>query len=139
MSSEPDRYPIEQKIVPLVYAMYTTGVCPPCWSCEGHMSQNGEEIIKIPRVWFYARSTLYPRLIVEHTEALKFKKKINNSWTVKVLSWGTGLDTRFSLEPDVDINSGNLNLVTLQREAAIIAASLSDGIKSGALQYLKSV
>jgi len=103
------------------------------------MSKNGEEVIKIPRVWFYARSTLYPRLIVEHTEDLKFKKKINNSWTVKVLSWGTGLDTRFSLEPDVDIDSDKLNLVTLQREAAIIAASLSDGIKSGAMQYLKTV
>lgn len=56
-----------------------------------------------------------------------------------MLSWGTGLDTRFSLEPDVDIDSGKLNLVTLQREAAVIAASLSDGIKSGALQYLKTV
>ena len=75
MSSEGERYPVEEKIRPLVYSFYTLRVCMPCWSCEGHYKSNGFEVSKVPKVWFYSRSLLYPRLISEHLSLLKSHKK----------------------------------------------------------------
>ncbi len=37
----------------------------PFWSCEGHIGPAGK-VTRLPRVWFYARSVLYPRLITEY-------------------------------------------------------------------------
>ena len=42
MSSDPDKYPIESGVVSLAYAFYTMRVMMPCWSCEGHVSDDGE-------------------------------------------------------------------------------------------------
>ena len=36
LSSDPERYPIEPGIVPLVFALRGLRVFEPCWSCEGH-------------------------------------------------------------------------------------------------------
>ncbi|MCZ6862069.1 MAG: hypothetical protein O7I42_17635 [Alphaproteobacteria bacterium] len=41
MSSEPEEFPIESAIVPLVYAFHSLRLTPPCWSCEGHYNRSG--------------------------------------------------------------------------------------------------
>lgn len=138
MSSEPERYPIEAKIVPLVFEMFSTGVTTPCWSCEGHTTEDGARIVKSPRVWFYSGSTLYPRFVAEHTDDLLFRKKIEHKWPVQVLGWANSLETRFSLEPVVESKEGS-NLKVLQREAAIIAESFSDRLRHFAGICLRSL
>lgn len=138
MSSEPERYPIESKIVPLVFEMFATGVTTPCWSCEGHTTEDGATILKIPRVWFYSSSTLYPRLVAEHADDLLFQKKIQNSWRVQVLGWANSLETRFSLEPIVETKKGS-NLRVLQHEAAVIAESFAERLRHFAGLCLRSL
>jgi hypothetical protein len=136
MSSEPERYPIESKIVPLVYALFTSRLCVPCWSCEGHPASNvnGEE--KYPAVWFYSRSLMYPRLISEYLDDMLFKKKIAHPWRIRVLSWAQGLDTRFCIEPKVG-SGQDARLSDLQAEIPVIAESLAADLKSRAATYLK--
>ena len=54
MSVEPDAYPIEPGIAPLVFEFYALRLCPPCWSCEGHVDAAGK-LTRLPRVWFFCR------------------------------------------------------------------------------------
>lgn len=138
MSSDPERYPIEPKIVPLVYAMHASRVCPPCWSCEGHWAEDRETVIKLPRVWFYAHSAMYPRLIAEYLDDLTFQKKLVNPWTVRVLSWSSGLSTRFSIEPGMLPGIG-VNLTQLQHEAKTIAENLNQVLRVKARNYLSGL
>ena len=138
MSSEPDRYPIEEKIVPLVYAFNTVRVTPPCWSCEGHLNESDGEIHKFPRVWFYSRSVLYPRLVAEHVDGLLFKKSIAHAWCVRVLSWASSLDTRFCIEPSLSLDE-KPSLSELQNEVKVIAETLNAGIREKASVYLRAM
>lgn len=136
MSSEPDRYPIESGIAPLVYAFFTTRVCQPCWSCEGHeIAGDGEP--KLPRVWFYSRSILYPRLVQELTEELKFKRKLSHAWCVRVLAYSNNRDTRFSLEPVV-VPGAPFRLANMQADSKIIASNLVEWIRERSEVYLRS-
>ena len=136
MSSEPDRYPIEPRIIPLVYALHASRVCPPCWSCEGHLTADGSTLAKFPRVWFYSGSVLYPRFVAEHIDDLTFRKKLKNMWTVRVLSWGTGPWSRFSIEPISD-SAAPTDLRRLQYEADIIAEGLNVALRQKATDYLR--
>ena len=52
LTSDPDRYPIEPRILPLVFELNALKVVQPCWSCEGHNGLS-EEVQKLPSVWFY--------------------------------------------------------------------------------------
>ena len=61
----PGKVRIEAGILPLVYAVNCLSACHPFWSCEGHIGPAGK-VNRMPRVWFYARSVLYPRLITEY-------------------------------------------------------------------------
>lgn len=135
MSSDAERYPIEEKVVPLVYAFYTTRLCPPCWSCEGHTRGDSEEVSKLPRLWFHARSEVYPRLVVEYIEDLAFSKRLQNLWGVHVLGWATHLETRYSLEPVVD-GSKPLTLKSLQSDLKVMADDLCVGIQTRAQALL---
>ena len=62
LSSDPDRFPVEEKIAPLVFELKKLGVFFPCWSCEGHNDPSGK-LWKLPRVWFYADSVVHLRLL----------------------------------------------------------------------------
>lgn len=137
MSSEPERYPIENEIVSIVYALYTTRVCAPCWSCGGHAPETENQNPKLPRVWFYARSIVYPRLLAEYLDDLTFRKVITQAWCIRVLSWGSGLDTRFCLEPVLEPGD-TVCLDTVQKEAQSIGASLHEGMRHRAEVMLKS-
>ena len=138
MSSEPEQYPIEEKIVPLVYAFYASRVCIPCWSCEGHMTRDGVGMVRAPQVWFYSRSSLYVRFVAEHIEKLCVSRKLSNSWTVRVLAWGAGVDCRFALLPELD-PSAEIDLPALQRQVGVIAETLAQSLKERARACLKQI
>ena len=138
MSSDPERYPIEEKIVPLVYEFYCLRICEPCWSCEGHRSENGA-LIKIPQVWFYSRALVYPRLIYEHVEELLFKKILTYPWHICVTySSAERMDTAFSIEPKLNqIQVPQLD--TLQEDVERIAVDLVDVIRAKARRYIDEI
>ncbi len=133
MSSDGDQFPVEAKVAPLVYAFLRLRECQPCWSCEGHESRPGAPM-RLPRVIFYARSTVYPALIAEAVAKLYFQKKISNRWEVVITPVGNMLDATYTLQPNVALGEV-VGLDHLQVDARIIAESLCDGVLGAAKMY----
>lgn len=126
LSSDPDRYPIEAKVMPLVYAMSTLRMAPPCWSCEGHLTTKGD-LLRLPQVWFYSASTIYPELISEYLHDLAFHKQTCCTWGVTVCPHTESNATTFSLKPEQS-NDIRKELWQLQNDLHTISYSLRDGI-----------
>lgn len=123
MSSDPERYPIEAGIVPLVYAFYTLRVMMPCWSCEGHTDQNGS-LFKTPKLWFYTLNEFYPKLVAQTLSTLKAENKITHHWQVILLPFSQSMfTTTYSLEPQ-NINANMTNIMTLHQDIRVIAENL---------------
>ncbi len=135
MSSDADRYPIESKIVPLVFGINCLRVCRPYWSCEGHQFKS-DRVVRVPQVWFYTRSLMYPKLIAEHLARLVARKAIHNSWQICVTYTDENLEAGFSIKPDMN-SIKEPCLETMQRDANIIAESLVAGVRMIASEYLR--
>jgi hypothetical protein len=99
LSSDPEQFPLEERIAPLVFEINKLGIFRPNWSCEGHVGLDGK-IWKIPRVWFYAESVLHVRLLADSISKMSIEKKLKCPWQV-VLTFtdNDNLDTTFSVEP----------------------------------------
>lgn len=125
LSSEPEKFPIEEGIVPLVYALYDMEIGLPCWSCEGHKGLDGK-IGKLPQVWFYVLHQAYPDLLARFLWKLKFDGHIQNQWGVTVVASGNSTDTTFSIVPDA---SGDpLDLDKLRQDIKVIGERMHDDI-----------
>ncbi len=132
MSSDPDRFPIEAGIVPLVYAFHCLGVCPPCWSCEGHEDVRGG-LRRVPQVWFYADSAIYPRLVEEHLADLRMRRTLERDWHVVVTSHDPHDPCpAFRIEPAAE----KAPLAALRRDVARIAEGLRQGMRMHAKRLL---
>lgn len=138
MSSEPERYPIEEHITPLVYSFNVMRVCRPCWSCEGHMDGQTEHSRRLPQVWFYSPSVLYPRLVAELLEQMRFQKKLKHEWCIRILGWGDKLNTRFSIMP-VEVEANERELISLQQDSKVIAENMNSGVREKAKKCLKEL
>jgi len=124
LSSDPDNFPLETRIAPLVFELKRLAVFEPCWSCEGHNGADGT-LWKIPRVWFYCRSVVHLRLLADSVKRLFVARKLTTSWHVVItFSDGDNAETTFSLEPSLDRNRPDLT--TIQRDIDTIAARLHD-------------
>jgi hypothetical protein len=131
LSVEPDKYPIEPAVLPLVYEMRRLGTFTPCWSCEGHLHPDGSPW-KSPSVWFYCDSTVHVRLLSDGLKHWRFQKKLHARWQVAVaFSDPDNLETTFSLEPVADQASA-VPLPKLQEDIATIAHSLDEMMTAGA-------
>jgi len=86
LSAEPDRYPIELLVVPIVYELSASGLAQPCWSCEGHNDASGT-LYKWPRVWFYASSVTYVELLRAALADLFDAGRTGRAWEVKRCAW----------------------------------------------------
>lgn len=138
MSSEPDKYPIETAILPLVYAFYTLRLTMPCWSCEGHNDPHGD-IFKTPKLWFYSAHEFYPKLVAQYVSKLKGDRKLTNHWGIRVLPFSQSMyTTTYSLEP-LDINAEPTDLTSLQQDIKIIAQDLREGLFKLASHYIERV
>ncbi|MGK0442904.1 MAG: hypothetical protein ACJA0N_002723 [Pseudohongiellaceae bacterium] len=138
MSAEPDRYPIESGIVPAVYAFYTLRKLMPCWSCEGHLDGNNV-LSKSPKVWFYATSGFYPKLITQSISQLEMDHKLINSWIVRILPFSQSMFTiTYSLEPLLPLKRGDDTslLLTLRKDIVVIADNLRPEMLQQARSYL---
>jgi hypothetical protein len=133
MSSEPDQYPIENRIVPLVYALYTLRLLTPCWSCEGHLDPESN-IWKKPKVWFNSTSAFYPKLISQVIGGLQGQHKISQSWCVKILPFSQSMfTTTYSIEPDSD----DASLAELHTDISVLGKLLRYEMMTLASSYVK--
>jgi len=124
LSSDPDNFPLETRIAPLVFELKRLKVIEPCWSCEGHNGTDGQ-LWKIPQVWFYCQSVVYLRVLADSLKRLYLEKKLATPWHVVItFSDQDNVDTTFSLEPSLDQNRPNLT--TIQRDIDTIAEHLHD-------------
>lgn len=128
MSSDGQRYPIEEKIVAMVFAFNCLRICPPYWSCEGHSFADGE-LYRVPQVWFYSRSLLYPKVIGDYVHRLQTRKAIQNPWHICLAYAESSLETGFSIEPKTGVIK-KPDLETMQAEVRIISNGLVSGLKS---------
>lgn len=135
MSSEPERYPIEKNILALVFGLNCLRVLPPYWSCEGHNFPSGE-IFRVPQVWFYSRSIIYPKLIGEYVHQLKIKDTIHYPWHICLAYADNSLETGFSIEPDVK-GIENPELTMMQKDVQTIADNLLSRIQELAKEYIR--
>jgi hypothetical protein len=123
LSSDPERYPLETRIAPLVFELKRLGVFEPCWSCEGHLKHDGT-LWKLPQVWFYCRSVVHVRVLADGVKDLHVAGKLSAPWQVALThSDDDNADTTFALKPALDRDTPG-NLAGLQRDIDTIAAHL---------------
>lgn len=134
LTSDPG-YPIESLIAPLVFELHRSGVFKPCWSCEGHVSPDGQ-LWKIPRVWFYADSMVHVRVLAEALASLAAGGATHVPWRVLLTHTDyANPDTTFSLEPDLS-GKAEVGLDGLQRDAGTIAEQLKTVVMSESRRIL---
>lgn len=129
LSSEPQLFPIEPEVLPLVYGLTVLRVIETCWSCQGHRDDKGG-LQKIPQIWFYSPSGTYAELIARHMTKLRADKRLFYPWQVVVDPFDAGGPaTTFILKPDladgVDISS----LDRLQQDLRRIAEFLPERVR----------
>lgn len=129
LSSDPVRFPLEENVVPLAYAMSVLRLVPPCWSCEGHLTKTGD-LVRLPQLWFYSASTLYPELISEYLHMLGHLKETSCQWLVSVCPHTASNATTFTIKPEHSVNDklANDGLRQLQDDLHMISRSLRDDI-----------
>lgn len=126
LSSDPDGYPIEQRVVELVYELASLRVTQPCWSCEGHEEAPGR-VPRAPQVWFYADSVAFPDLISEDLHNLLFERRITHSWQVSVCPHSDKPgEITFSVRAEPETPA---RLDSLQRDLAIIGEGFAERIR----------
>lgn len=135
LSTDPDNFPIEAGIVPLVFALRKTALGQPCWSCEGHAGGDGG-LWKRPGVWFYAAHQVAADLIAQHIWRLSFAGRLKLPWRVGLIATDNPLDTTFAIEPDCRRDAA---LYDLRRDVETIAATLPREARSLARQRLAAL
>lgn len=139
LSSEPEKFPIESHVAPLVYGLTSLRVVETCWSCQGHETSEGKPL-KIPQVWFNSPNATYPELIARHLSNLRCKKNLEYDWevTINVYSPGEGATT-YIIKPDLSTLLDRPELSHLQRDLHTIAYALCFSIRGLAQDELRSI
>ncbi len=140
LSSDPEQYPIEPHVVPLVYSLSSLRLVPPCWSCEGHNTYYSNPV-RMPQVWFYSAHTIYAELISHYLHDLSFQKKLVHSWQVIVCPHTEGGASIFQIcpernEPKEPFES---QLGELQKDLHTIGSSLAEEIRQLAQNRLNAI
>lgn len=137
LSSDPENFPLEAGIAPLVYEFKRLGVFEPCWSCEGHNRADGS-LWKLPQVWFYCRSVVHLRVLADGIKELHVEGKLSVPWHISITySDGDNTDTTFSLHPYAE--HADARLALLQKDVDTIAAHLRDSVFAKALELSRKV
>jgi hypothetical protein len=127
---------VEGNIVPLVFVLSQLGI-QTCWSCEGHVKPDGR-LLRVPQVWFYASSLVYPKLIMQYLSSLVVRHVVQYPWHVTLVELGQqchDLTITFALKPDL-VHEADANLVQLQSDVQVIAENMSDFCRGNAQDLL---
>jgi|TARA_R110002096_G_scaffold35765_1_gene100510 hypothetical protein len=115
LSSEPDKFPIEAGIVPLVYVLADTGVIQTIWSCEGHLQPSGAELWKTPQVWFCADDAVAAQLL--SVALFDLRESLHCSdWLLRLVPIERGLTSVYSIEPRLEKHQDGAGMLKLLRE-----------------------
>lgn len=136
-SSDPERYPIEPAVVPLIYELNALRLVQTCWSCEGHRDA-GDRLVKRPRVWFYSRAASYAQLLSEYLATLCARKSLRHPWQVSLVSMGERACATYSIEPALETVEIT-DLAVLHHDLAVIGAGLAHRIRGLAAQALDAL
>jgi hypothetical protein len=137
LSSDPVKYPIESKIIPLVYAVNSLQVCPSYWSCEGHENDDGG-LRHSPRVNFYSDSVIIPSLLTEYFGRLYFQKVTSYRWKITSLGMTSKFQAQYMIEPDI-MRGVQGQLKILQADVFRIANCLYAGVNQDACSRLAQI
>jgi hypothetical protein len=139
MSSDPDRFPIEDGVVPVVYALYTLRKLMPCWSCEGHLDGR-DRLGKLPKVWFYSISSFYPKLVAQALSQMEAEKQLTHKWMINILPFSQSMYTiTYSIEPFMNskCKSDIDTLSMLHADLITIADNLRAAVFTQAHTYIE--
>tara|TARA_B110000881_G_C18484549_1_gene468421 strand:+ start:246 stop:914 length:669 start_codon:yes stop_codon:yes gene_type:complete len=139
LSSDKTLYPIESKILPLVYILSALDVCKLCWSCEGHSDSVGV-VNKVPQIWFYTDSLVFIRLLSECFGALYSScnkaHRLSYLWdVVATYSAKDNMHNTFSIKPNLTFVN-EINLFSLQHDILIMAELVPDKLTALCQDYL---
>ena len=138
LSSEPDKHPVEDHVVKIVFELSTLRLMQPCWSCEGHLNGQGD-LWKLPQVSFYSASDLYPKLLAGYLNRLKNQGKLNYPWQVNMVDYGQTWGPTYQLEPALNQVEGELDLRLMQSDLENISTDLANQLKQEARCMLVNV
>ena len=128
LSIEPERYPIESKVVPLVFEITASRLMQTCWSCEGHMDHN-DNLWKVPQVSFYSKSPIYPKLVLIHLTRLFQDKKLGYRWHIVLSDFTQTLGLAYSIQPDLNQVAETPRLGLLQQDLQLISEDMHSKLK----------
>lgn len=137
LSSEPDRYPLEPFVVAIVYELNNLYLLQSCWSCQGHLDQQGR-LWKLPQISFYAASPLYPQLLSNYLGQLLFEKKLSHTWRVAFTNFGQSLAATYCIEPSLEVGQSP-DLDQIHRDLLHIGQRLADNLRQEARRMLQQL
>jgi len=130
MTSDPE-FPVESLIAPLVYAFLELRQCPPCWSCEGHLSPDGS-LQRPPAIWFYSRSQIFPGMIGDFAASMWAKKILNVPWRISIACTEPEFKVpAYAFQPDLSYVE-KPSLPAMQKDIGVLAAGLRDDFQAKA-------
>lgn len=138
LSSEPELHPIESAVISIVFEITTLRLIQPCWSCEGHLDGRGE-LWKLPQISFYSASALYPMLINNHINRLKYNNLLNYPWMVTMVDYGQTWSPTYQIEPSLNQTREGLDLQLMQNDLQRIGENMANCIKDEARLMLASI
>ena len=134
LSEDPEKFPIEEHIVPLVFELTTMRLVQTCWSCEGHASVDGK-ILKMPQISFYTEKPLYAQLISKYLSKLFWQKKLTYPWEITLSDYGQTLELTYTIKCDISCVE-EPRLQVMQNDLIAMSVNLSSEIKGFAQQFL---
>jgi len=137
LSSEPDKYPLEPKVVPIAFELASLRIVETCWSCEGHLDQEGK-LWRMPQVSFYSASPVYPQLLLRYINKLVYEKRLSYPWHVVLADFGSTKGVTYSLEPNLNFVS-DPHLGKLQHDLLEVSKGLFLNLKNLAREMLSKL
>ncbi len=134
LSIEPEKYPIEDKVVPLVFEIMATRLIQTCWSCEGHLDYESR-LWKLPQVCFHTESQVYPKLMLIHLSRLYQAHMLTNAWHIVLTDMANTMGITYSIQPDLN-RAEDIHLGALQLDLMTIAGNLHSALKQIARELL---
>lgn len=133
LSSDPSRYPIESKILPLVMEIAALRVCQPCWSCEGHENREGA-ILNLPSVWFYVDDMTVLDMFSRFLAWASAQRQLACQWHIEVV-YGAN-DIAFSCTPNAWALPASISLISLHLDVIRLSTCIREGFHQQARRAL---
>ena len=127
LSTEPETHPIEPHVLRVTFELSKLGLFQPCWSCEGHLDNQGN-IYRLPQINFFCANAVYALMLHEHVDLLHHGGHLHARWQIALTSLGQKLGVVYVLQPTV-AKDNDAKLNELQDDLHVIGADLARHLK----------